>query len=59
MKILQRSTFKLNKQLNLINELVSTKDIYKGHSINKMNFALRVANRKHCLQLHHFQGNHL
>ena len=31
--------------------------IYKGHSINKMNFALRVGNRKLCLQLHLFQGN--
>ena len=33
------------------------KIIYKGHLINKENFALRVSNRKHCLQLYFFQRN--
>ena len=28
--------------------------LYEGYSINKMNFAKRAGNRKHCLQLHFF-----
>ena len=32
--------------------------IYEGHSIDKLNYAEGVGNRKHCLQWHHFWWNH-
>ena len=31
--------------------------IHEDHSINKVNFASGVGNRKYCLQLHLFPGN--
>ena len=41
-----------------INKIGFVSDLYKEHSIKKVNFVPGVGNRKHCKQLHPFQRNH-